>query len=156
VAEVTVDGIAETWTTTSDAKVRTTVVPVQPGFYSLPGWSLTPPEFSPYLLASGPLRAGQKFVDQRRSFERMDIPLKASVEGEEDLVVTAGRFRAIKMVLRGQTKARGAGRTGLVVTEHAVWYAPEVKRFVKYTVSTRIGASVQEQTLFELMEYRLN
>src|SRR5205814_6464073 len=31
VDQVTPDGVAETWTTTSDAKVRTTLVPLGPG-----------------------------------------------------------------------------------------------------------------------------
>ena len=84
------------------------------------------------------------------------VPLRAVVEGEEDVVVSAGRFRAIKLVLRGQAQSRGAGRAGAVQTEQVIWYAPEVKRSVKTTVSTRIGTSLQEATTFELMEFKLN
>jgi hypothetical protein len=43
-----------------------------------------------------------------------------------------------------------------VTTEHVVWYAPEVKRAVKTTVSTSVGNAVREATTFELVEYRLN
>jgi uncharacterized caspase-like protein len=153
---VTADGVAETWTTTSDAKLRTTLVPLEPGFNALPGWTLTPPEFSPYLLAAGGLRRGLAIPDQPRRVEQVQVPLKASIEGEEEVVVAAGRFRAIKLVLRGQANSRGAGRGGAVATEHVVWYAPQVKRTVKYTVDTHVGGALRESTTFELVEFRLN
>jgi hypothetical protein len=37
-----------------------------------------------------------------------------------------------------------------------VWYAPDVKRMVKYTVSTRVGTTLREATSFELTEFKLN
>ena len=153
---VTAEGVAESWTTTSDAKLRTTLVSLEPGFAELPGWSLTPPEFSPYLLAAGGLRRGLAIPDQRRRVEQVLVPLRASNEGEEDVVVAAGRFRALKLVLRGQVLSRGAARTSAVTTEHVVWYAPAVKRMVKYTVSTSVGTSLREATTFELTEFKLN
>ena len=156
VDEVSADGVAETWTTTSDAKLRTTLAPLTPGFNALPGWTLAPPEFSPYLLATGELRSGQRIADQQRRVDQVLVPLRAQVVGEEEVVVAAGRFRAIKLVLRGQARSRGSARSGNVSSEHVIWYAPEVKRSVKYTVSTTIGESLQEATTFELMEYRLN
>jgi uncharacterized caspase-like protein len=153
---VTRDGVEETWTTTSDAKLRTTLVPLVPGFAALPGWTLTPPEFSPYLLAAGGLRSGLPIPDQRRQVEQVSVPLRASLEGEEDVVVAAGRFRAVKLVLRGQAASRGAARSGAVTTEQVVWYAPSVKRMVKYTVSTSVGSSLREATTVELTEFKLN
>ncbi len=153
---VTADGIAETWTTTSDAKLRTTLVPLTPGFIALPGWDSTPPEFSPYLLAAGRLRDGQPIPDQPRRVEQVLVPLHASIEGEEDVVVAAGRFRAVKLVLRGQAGSRGAGRSGAVASEHVIWYAPQVKRTVKYTVATHVGNVLREATTFELIEFKLN
>ena len=149
---VSAEGVAETWTTTSDAKVRTTVAALEAGFHPLPGWTLSPPEFSPYLLAAGPLRVGQRLGDQQRRIEQVSVPLRVSVEGEEEVVVAAGRFRATRVVLRGQGRARGAA----VSAEHVVWYAPQVKRPVKYTVSTTVGGSLREGTTFELMEFTLN
>lgn len=149
---VSAEGVAETWTTTSDAKVRSTVAPLEAGFTALPSWTLAPPEFAPYLLAAGPLRPGQRFSEQQRRIEQVMVPLRVSVEGEEDVVVAAGRFRAMKLVLRGQARARGA----TVSAEHVVWYAPQVKRPVKYTVSTYVGTSLREATAFELMEFTLN
>ena len=153
---VSTDGVAETWTTTSDGKLRTTLVPLEPGFSALPGWTLTPPEFSPYLLAAVALRRGMAIADQARRIEQVLLSMRASVEGEEEVVVAAGRFRAVKLVLRGQAASRGAARSGTVSSEHVVWYAPAVKRMVKYTVSTTVGTSVREATTFELTEFKLN
>ena len=153
---VSAEGVSETWTTTSDAKLRTTLVSLEPGFAALPGWTLTPPEFSPYLLAAGGLRKGRSLPDQAGQIERQAVPLKVSVEGEEEVVVAAGRFRAVKLVLRGQALSRGAARAGAVSSEHVVWYAADVKRMVKYTVSTRIGNALREATTFELTEFKLN
>jgi uncharacterized caspase-like protein len=156
VDSVSADGVAETWTTTSDAKLRTTVVPLSAGFTSLPGWNSTPPEFAPYLLAAGGLRPGQSLPELSRRVEQAMVPLAARVEGEEDVVVGAGRFRAVKLVLRGQTQPRGAGKGGAVSTEYVVWYSPQAKRSVKATVQTKVGPSVREATTFELVEYKLN
>jgi uncharacterized caspase-like protein len=151
VDEVTPAGVAETWSTTSDEKLRTTLVQLRPGFNQLPGWSLTPPEFSPYLQAAGQLRNGQKIPDQKRSVDKRTLALKVEIAGEEEVVVPAGRFRAQRVTLR----APPAGQRGLSAI-HTVWYAPDVKRMVKYSVSTKVGNSTQEDTVFELMEYRLN
>ncbi len=153
---VTPDGVVETWSTTSDAQLRTTTAPLEPGFHALPSWTLTPPEFSPYLLAAGGLPRGVKLPDQDWQVEQLKVALKASVEGEEELTVAAGSFHTIKLVLRGQVNARGAGRAGKVTSEHVVWYAPAVKRMVKYTVSTRVGDTLRDATTFELTEFKLN
>jgi len=122
----------------------------------LPGWTLTPPEFSPYLLAAGGLRPGQPIPDQALRVEQVPVALHARIEGEEDIVVAAGRFRAVKLVLRGQAQSRGAARSGSVSIEHVVWYSPQVRRTVKYTVATHVGTALRESTSFELVEFRLN
>jgi hypothetical protein len=101
VDEVRSDGIAETWTTPSDAKLRTTLVALEPGFNALPGWTLTPPEFSPYLLAAGGLRRGLAIPDQPRRVEQSTVPLRATIEGEEG---RGGRRRALS---RRQAGAAG-------------------------------------------------
>lgn len=150
------EGVTETWSTTSDTRLRTATVPLQPGFYELPGWNLTPPEYSPYLLASGPLKPGQVLPDLPRRVGQVTVPLHARVEAEEEVVVGAGTFRAIKVVLRGQVSAstRGAPRSAPVVMEHVAWYAPQVRRTVKYTVSTRVGEVLKESTTFDLVEFK--
>jgi uncharacterized caspase-like protein len=152
---VSAEGVAETWTTTSDAKLRTTVASLDPGFHALPAWTLTPPEFSPYLLAAGGLRAGQALPEQSRRVGPTMVPLRARIEGEEDVTVAAGRFRAVKLMLAGRSAARGAGH-GPVTSEIAVWYAPQVRRMVKTVLYTRVGNELRESTTFELVEYRLN
>ncbi len=84
------------------------------------------------------------------------VPMKVSVEGEEDVTVAAGRFRATKLVLRGQGVQTRGGTRSAVLTEQTVWYAPEVKRIVKQTISTRVGTVLREASSFELMEAKLN
>ncbi len=155
VDDVNDTGVTETWTSTSDAKVRSTFVPLKPAFHPLPGLDRTPPEFAPYLLASGPLRAGAVLGDQRRRIDQVDVPLKVRVAGEEEVVVQAGRFRATKIVMSGQAKGRGAGR-GPITTEHVFWYAPDVKRIVKYAVTTKVAGSAHEAMQLELIEYKLH
>ena len=153
---VTDEGVAETWTTTSDAQVRTALAPRSLGFHALPDWTLAPPEFAPYLQASGLLRAGQVIAGQQRRIDQVMVPMKVSVEGEEDVTVAAGRFRATKLVLRGQGVQTRGGTRSAVLTEQIVWYAPEVKRSVKQTISTRVGDVLREASSFELVEAKLN
>jgi hypothetical protein len=148
------DSVAETWTTTADAKVRTTRVSLKPSFNPLPDWGAAPAEFAPYLQgtvlpASGPSAVGA----QRRAVDAVSVTLQPRWEGEEDVVVTAGRFRAQKLVLRGQSSGARAGAA--VVVEHVVWYAPSVRRMVKYQVSAYAGRTLREATTFELTEYKL-
>jgi hypothetical protein len=81
------------------------------------------------------------------------VPLRVSVEGIEDVQVAAGQFHAQKIVLRGQAQARGAARSGVVVTEHRLWYASEVKRVVKHEITTTVGGTLRQSTSVELVEY---
>jgi len=145
-------GIAETWTTTADAKVRTTLVSLKPGFNPLPDWSAAPPEFAPYLQASGaPPGASDAIGVQRQAIDAVSMTLKPTWQGEEEVTVGAGRFRAHKLVLRGQASRAG----GPLVAEYVVWYAPGVRRIVKYQVSAHAGRALREATTFELTEYKL-
>jgi hypothetical protein len=153
VEAVTAEGVAESWSTTSDAKLRTAVAALGPGFHELPGWTLTPPEFAPYLLAAGGWQPGQALGVQPRRVEQVSVPLQARVEGEEEIQVAAGRFKALKVVLSGRITPRGGKAVSM---EQIVWYAPAAKRMVKSTVSTSVGGSVREATSFELVEYELH
>ena len=54
-------------------------------------------------------------------------------------------------MLRGQATRAG----GPLVAEYVVWYAPGVRRIVKYQVSASAGRSRLEATTFELTEYKL-
>jgi len=146
------DRVAETWTTTADAKVRTTLVPLRAAFNPLPDWSAAPPEFAPYLQASA-TPPGTAIGLQQRSIDAVSMTLKPSWQGEEEVVVGAGRFRARKLVLSGHA-ANARGR-GSLRAEYVVWYAPDVRRIVKYQVSAYAGSALREATTFELTEYRL-
>jgi hypothetical protein len=151
---VAADSVAETWTTTVDAKVRTTRVMLKPAFNPLPDWGAAPPEFAPYLQAAD-LQGGLDSAvgTPRRSVDAVSIPLKAQWQGDEDIVVAAGRFRARKLVLQGRASGTRAGAP--ITTEHRVWYAPDVRRIVRYEVLSHAGRSVREATVFELTEYKL-
>ena len=151
VESVGADGVAETWTTTVDAKVRTTRVSIKPAFNPLPDWDAAPPEFAPYLQAADlPPGVATAIGAQRRAVEAVTVTLQPSWKGEEDVEVGAGRFRAQKLVLSGQASARG----GPVSAQHTVWYAPAAKRIVKYEVLAQAGRN-RSSTTFELTEYKL-
>jgi uncharacterized caspase-like protein len=148
---VTADGVAETWTSTADAKVRTTLVPLKAGFSQLPGWDSTPPEFAPYLQAASSGASPPPLPGpQQRRIDAVTVPLKAQWLGDEEVEVTAGRFRAQKLRLRGEVPNRQ------ITTEHTVWYAPGARRIVKYQVQSTARRALLESTTFELADYRLN
>jgi uncharacterized caspase-like protein len=154
VEAVSDDAVAETWTTTADAKVRTTRVTLKPAFNPLPDWSAAPPEFAPYLQASDvPPGAAAAIGEQRRAIDAVPMTLQPTWQPEEEVTVGAGRFRAHKLVLRGQTSSARAG--GPMRAEYVVWYAPGVRRIVKYQVSAFAGRTLRESTTFELTEYKL-
>ena len=151
VESVSADGVSETWTSTSDARVRTTWVPFKPGFSALPGWDIAPPEFAPYLQAT--VAASEPIPlpgPQQRQVDAKAVLLRAQWLGDEDVVVGAGRFRARKLRLHGELASRKLS------AEHTVWYAPGVRRVVKYEVQSHAGRTLLERTTFELTEYKLN
>ena len=157
VEQVSAQGIAESWTTTADAKLRTTLVGLGPAFNALPDWTLAPPEFAPYLQAAG--WASLRGAELSRRVEDVNVPLRASVERDEDVQVPAGRFRAQKIVLRGQAPAAMRGgassRAVVVSTEHRLWYASETKRIVKHEVTVTVGGVLRQATTFELVDYQV-
>ncbi|HET7527396.1 MAG TPA: caspase family protein [Burkholderiaceae bacterium] len=154
VESVSDDGVAETWTTTVDAKVRTTRVLLKPSSNPLPDWSAAPPEFAPYLQASDvPPGAAAAIGQQRRAIDEVTMTLQPSWQPEEEVIVGAGRFRAQKLVLSGQASSARAG--GPLRAQYVVWYAPGVRRIVKYQVQAFAGRTLREETTFELTEYKL-
>ena len=147
------DGIAETWTTTADAKVRTTLGLVEAGVQPAARLEFAPPEFAPYLQASdAPPGASEAIGVQRRAIDAVSMTLKPTWQGEEEVTVGAGRFRAHKLVLRGQA-ARAGGATHRRV--RGVVRARRATHRQKYQVSAYAGRSLREATTFELTEYKL-
>jgi hypothetical protein len=153
VEEVGPLAIAESRTTSIDARPRLARVALTPAFSNVPDASVTPAEFAPYLQAAGLIGPALQGAELSQQVEQATVALRASVEGEEDVQVAAGRFRAQKIVLRGQAQARGSGRSGVVVTEHRLWYASQAKRIVKHEITTTVGGTLRQSTNVELMEF---
>ncbi len=153
VEEVGPLAIAESRTTSIDAKPRMARVALAAAFANGSDASVTPAEFAPYLQAAGLIGPALQGADLSQQVEQATVPLRASIEGEEDVQVAAGRFHAQKVVLRGQAQARGAGRSGVVVTEHRIWYASKAKRIVKHEITTTVGGTLRQSTNVELVEF---
>jgi hypothetical protein len=155
VEEVSEQGIAELRTVSTEARPHGARVALAPVFVGRGGGdsSPAPMEFAPYLQAAGALdERALRGVELMQSVEQSQVPLRASVEGDEDIETEAGRFRARKLVLRGQAQARGAARSA-VATEHRLWYAADAKRVVKHEITTTVGGALRQQTTVELVEY---
>ena len=153
VEQVGEQGIAESRTTSADATPRSTRVALAPLFSGATDGALAPTEFAPYLQAAGLIGPALRNAELSQQIEQATVPLRVSVEGIEDVQVAAGQFRAQKVVLRGQAQARGAAKSGAVVTEHRLWYASAVKRVIKHEVTTTVGGVLRQSTSVELVEY---
>ncbi len=153
VEEVSERGIAESRTTSADSTPRGARVALAPSFNAAQDAALAPAEFSPYLQAAGLIGPALRGADLSQQIEQATVPLRASVEGIEEVQVAAGTWRAQKVVLRGQAQSRGAAKSGLVVTEHRLWYASEVKRVIKHEIVTTVGGVLLQSTSVELVEY---
>jgi uncharacterized caspase-like protein len=160
VEDVGPQGIAERWSISSNpALTRSMSVVLEPRFQNVPALEVPAPMFAPYLAAIREPKRGQVVAQLSRQFDELVVNVCATAEGEESVTVPAGTFKAIKISLRGRginPHARGAVRTGSVSIDETVWYAPEAKRFVKYTVSTHFGTWPQESASYELAEMKLN
>ncbi len=114
---------------------------------------MAPAEFAPYLQAAGLIGPALRHTELSQQVEQATVPLRVSLEGDEDVQVAAGKFRAQKVVLRGQAQTRGAARSGAVVTEHRLWYASEAKRVIKHETTTTVGGALRQSTSVELVEF---
>jgi hypothetical protein len=83
-----------------------------------------------------PLRIGATYETKyeltalRGSAARTEFEAKVKVIGWEDVVVPAGKFRALKVEARGTFHRLDSGRRGW--TKYDIWYVPEVKRWAKF------------------------
>jgi hypothetical protein len=66
----------------------------------------------------------------RGSTARTKLEATVKVTGWEDVVVPAGKFRALKVEARGTFQRLDSGRKGW--TKYDIWYVPEVKRWAKF------------------------
>jgi hypothetical protein len=117
---------------------------------------LTVVEFSPYLQAFGALPDGERVVVPKPSFGP-PFTGRARLRGAERVTVPAGSFDAVRMeydISRTPTVTMRS-RVDPVFIRGMVWYAPAVKRPVRWTVLTRAGEmNVLVDDTYELAAYR--
>ncbi len=129
-----------------------------PGFVT---WGLLGNEFSPYLGAFADL-AG---LGTQRGFATPSVDgqwgqwySEARVVGQEAVTVPAGRFNAYKVeVTSNRQPSGGAGSMQVepVRIHYLIWYAPEVKRYVKMQRRLIVASGAEnERDVFELVAHR--
>jgi hypothetical protein len=89
----------------------------------------------------------------RRGFFEVRYERTASIAGYEDIEVPAGKFRALKVIVEGRwerldvaaMRGRAIPTSGGMYT--AVWYVPEVKRWVKvvHEESAVVGSIIRRE-----------
>lgn len=101
-----------------------------------------------------PLRVGDSYpveysTQRVREFKyTQEVEGKVTIKGWEQVVVPAGRFRALKV--EAETRVSQPGGTWLARTA-TFWYSPEVRRTVK-TLSRALGGDTFSE---ELLAYKL-
>jgi hypothetical protein len=129
-----------------------------PGFVN---WSVLGLEFSPYLGAFNDLAA----LGTQRGFATPSADgqwgqwySEARVIGQETVTVPAGRFNAYKVeVSSNRQPSGGAGSMQVepVRIHYVIWYAPEVKRYVKMQRRLMVASGAEnERDVFELVAHR--
>lgn len=109
-----------------------------------------------YVFLAFPLEVGKTWKNeyQRR---RGDSGVTAfsspvTVEGWEDVQVPAGKFRSLKIVHSGNYSTQNGSASWTGRSTETVWYAPEVKKFVKSEfIETPQGNRIRT----ELVEYEV-
>jgi hypothetical protein len=103
-------------------------------------------ETPPRLIYSWPLTVGQRWEEAHRLERPVDRQTTNrnsvwTVEAEETITVPAGTFRAFKIVWRNKN-------TDAMLTE--MWYAPDVKQWVKIREVLSNGVREREMVSFKL------
>ena len=78
---------------------------------------------------------------------------KVTVRGWEEVAVPAGRFRALRVESEGTFQRVDRSLSGTV--KEVMWYAPEVKRYVKWTFENSNFRGRLQWWGFELMDYKV-
>ena len=117
--------------------------------------------FSPYLIAfesmTPPFRISDiENLDPRTCGPAWSCSLKGRVMGPETITIAAGTFRTMKVLIEqswagGLTVSREVGGRELTI-----WYAPEVKRAVRYKSTGLPSFVIDTQFELELVSYKLN
>lgn len=122
--------------------------------------------FSPYLPVFQDLTAakslGQIVVRDGTCASDYFCDAEARIVGRETITVPAGRFNAIKVTISHTWRSAGSGHQQYIAQMNGgrtmtVWYAPEVKRAVKFSSRLQSGdyPAVESNFDFELMSYEL-
>ena len=120
-------------------------------------------EFSPYLAAFGGIENESGWRDiptpDTNSFWT-NWYSTGKVKGMESVTVPAGEFRAVKVDIsssRSGSGSRTEDNVEPVRVRYRIWYAPEVKRYVKMvrTTTAASGQTIDKDT-FELVSYQQN
>lgn len=105
-------------------------------------------EFAPYLPALGP-------TEPNEEWKKIEIPggsghFVAHWAGGETVQVPAGRFEARVLEVKGEQYVRGTQTRPLTIR---VWYAPDLKRFVRLRMSAPavLGGVGEERDVIELV-----
>jgi uncharacterized caspase-like protein len=121
-------------------------------FIERDGLDFGPPDFAPYLQAYVDLTPEARLPTARRRVRTfyqdvvIDVPLR--VAQREKVTVPAGTFDAIRIAGTGS----GSNRTDVRVT---IWYAPAVKRYVKFDVASNTYHGANERLSFELVQFKV-
>jgi hypothetical protein len=122
-----------------------------------------PAIFSPYLLGFSSLPArssvGRVRIEEPGCAGRYVCEAKGRVMGVETVKTSAGTFNATKVLVEQSWRPAFMGASaGTGGRRLFIWYAPEVKRVVKYTSSTIVGTSPPMEPDFELelVSYKVN
>lgn len=78
---------------------------------------------------------------------------KVKVVGWEDVSVPAGTFRALRIESEGPFQRIDMMRSG--ISKEVVWYVPEVKRYVKWSLESRVAYDTFQSWTLELVNYEL-
>ena len=137
----------------ADLKTFTSAAAV--GLVERPLPKLQRSEFDPYLPALRPeILTGYG--------ERIGAPsgsgtwtMNARVMGRELVVVPAGSFDAVKVVVSGERPGRSLISEPVRI-EHVIWYAPKAKRYVRYDINAwNFNGAQLSKDRFELLELKV-
>jgi TIR domain len=152
---ISADGLKEVLTLSTRPDFSSEIVVTRaPGFPVRSGIQFAPPDLAPYLPAFFGLEEGLPLPTIRRTISSdATVDMRMRVVGNEAVTVPAGSFDAVKV------EAEGRGYTFFkylpVHSIITIWYAPKVKRFVKYTALSFQQELPQELNTFELVDYKI-
>jgi hypothetical protein len=83
------------------------------------------------------------------------------VVSAETVTVPGGTFAATKVIAEGSGNASPPGRNppsgpALIQVRYDIWYAPNVKRFVKFAAQVYVRGALWSSAVFELTQYSVN